>query len=163
MLLGLLLVPVSPALTTAGIYLFKVLVDDVLTPHDYRLFAPVALAYLGLTVAGGLVGFVDEYLTAWVGEKFVMALRVRVFAHLQRVSIGWFERHQLGDVLARLTGDISAIEQLVLTGVNLTLTYAFQAVFFAGTMFVLNWQLTLASFVAAPAFLLLSRGFSRRI
>ena len=79
-----------------------------------------------------------------------MALRVRVFAHLQRVSIGWFERHQLGDVLARLTGDISAIEQLVLTGVNLTLTYAFQAVFFAGTMMVLNWQLTLASFLARP-------------
>jgi ATP-binding cassette, subfamily B, bacterial len=163
MLLSLLLVPVSPALTTASIYLFKVLVDNVLTPHDYRLFVPVALAYLGLTVAGGLVGFVDEYLTAWVGEKFVMSLRIRVFAHLQRVSIGWFERHQLGDVLARLTGDISAIEQLVLTGVNLTLTYAFQAVFFAGTMFVLNWQLTLASLAAAPAFLLLSRTFSRRI
>ena len=44
------------------------LVDDVLTPHDYHLFVPVALAYIGLTVVGGLVSFVDEYLTAWVGE-----------------------------------------------------------------------------------------------
>ncbi len=163
MLLSLLLVPLSPALTTASVYLFKVLVDDVLTPHDYHLFVPVALAYIGLTVVGGLVGFVDEYLTAWVGERFVMSLRIRLFAHLQRLSVGWFERRQLGDILSRLTGDIAAIEQLVLTGVNMTLTYAFQLVFFAGTMFLLNWQLTLTSFIAAPAFLLLSRTFSRRI
>ncbi len=163
MLLSLLLIPISPALATASVYLFKVLVDDVLTPHDYHLFVPVALAYIGLTVAGGLVSFVDEYLTAWVGERFVTLLRVRLFAHLQRLSVGWFERRQLGDVISRLTGDISAIEQLVLTGVNMTLTYTFQLIFFAGTMFFLNWQLTLASFIAAPAFLLLSRAFSRRI
>ena len=163
MLLSLLLVPLSPALTTASVYLFKVLVDDVLTPHDYHLFVPVALAYIGLTVVGGLVSFVDEYLTAWVGEQFVTSLRIRLFAHLQRLSVGWFERRPLGDILSRLTGDIAAIEQLVLTGVNMTLTYAFQLLFFAGTMFLLNWQLTLTSFIAAPAFLLLSRTFSRRI
>ena len=163
MFLSLLLVPVSPALVTASVYLFKVLVDDVLTPHDYHLFVPVALAYVGLTVVGGVVSFVDEYLTAWVGERFVTSLRIRLFAHLQRLSVGWFERRQLGDIISRLTGDIAAIEQLVLTGVNMTLTYTFQLLFFAGTMFLLNWQLTLTSFVAAPAFLLLSRAFSRRI
>ncbi len=163
MVLSLLLVPVSPALTTASVYLFKVLVDDVLTPHDYRLFIPIAGAYLGITVASGLLGFADEYLTAWVGEKFVTGMRMRVFTHLQRLSSAWFDRNPLGDILSRLTGDISAIEQLVLTGVNLTLTYAFQLVFFAGAMFFLNWQLTLASFIAAPGFLLLSRAFSRRI
>ncbi len=163
MLLSLLLVPVPPALTAAGVYLFKVLVDDVLTPHDYRLFVPVAIAYLAITIVSGLVGFADEYLTAWVGERFVTAVRVRLFAHLQRVSVGWFERHQLGDVLTRLTEDVAAIEQLVLTGVNMTLTYAFQVLFFAGTMVLLNWQLTAAAFVTAPAFLLLARTFSRRI
>jgi ATP-binding cassette, subfamily B, bacterial len=163
MLLSLLLIPISPALTTASVYLFKVLVDDVLTPHDYHLFVPVALAYIGLTVAGGLASFADEYLTAWVGERFVTSLRIRLFAHLQKLSVGWFERRQLGDIISRLTGDIAAIEELMLTGVNMTLTYSFQLLFFAGMMFVLNWQLTLASFIAAPAFLLLSRAFSRRI
>jgi len=163
MLLSLLLVPIGPALATGSVYLFKVLVDDVLTPHDYQLFLPIALAYVGFAVVGGLVSFVDEYLTAWVGERFVTSLRVRLFAHLQRLSVGWFERRQVGDLISRLTGDIATIEQLVLTGVNLALTYAFQVVFFAGAMFLLNWHLTLTAFVAAPAFLLLSRGFSRRI
>ena len=48
MLLSLLLVPVGPALATGSVYLFKVLVDDVLTPHDYQLFLPIALAYMGV-------------------------------------------------------------------------------------------------------------------
>ena len=163
MLLSLLLVPIGPALATGSVYLFKVLVDDVLTPHDYQLFLPIALAYVAFAVIGGLVSFIDEYLTAWVGERFVTSLRVRLFAHLQRLSVGWFERRQVGDLISRLTGDIATIEQLVLTGVNLALTYAFQVIFFAGAMFLLNWHLTLTSLIAAPAFLLLSRAFSRRI
>jgi ATP-binding cassette, subfamily B, bacterial len=163
MLLSLLLVPIGPALATGSVYLFKVLVDDVLTPHDYQLFLPIALAYVAFAVVGGLVSFIDEYLTAWVGERFVTSLRVRMFAHLQRLSVGWFERRQVGDLISRLTGDIATIEQLVLTGVNLALTYAFQVFFFAGAMFLLNWHLTLTSLIAAPAFLLLSRAFSRRI
>ncbi|MDT7709975.1 MAG: ATP-binding cassette, subfamily bacterial, partial [Pseudonocardiales bacterium] len=163
MVLSLLLVPVAPLLGTASIYLFKVLVDNVLTPHDYRQFPPIAAAYLGITVLSGLVSFVDEYLSAWVGERFVLTLRVRLFDHLQRLSLGYFESHQLGDVLSRLTGDVGSIEQLVLTGINMALTYGFQVVLFAGAMLYLNWQLALASFVAAPAFLLLARSFSRRI
>jgi ATP-binding cassette, subfamily B, bacterial len=163
MLLSLLLIPVEPALATGSVYLFKVLVDDVLTPHDYQLFLPIALAYVAFAVVGGLVSFIDEYLTAWVGERFVTSLRVRLFAHLQRLSVGWFERRQVGDLISRLTGDIATIEQLVLTGVNLALTYAFQVLFFAGAMFLLNWHLALTSLIAAPAFLLLSRAFSRRI
>ena len=79
MLLSLLLVPIGPALATGSVYLFKVLVDDVLTPHDYQLFLPIALAYVAFAVIGGLVSFIDEYLTAWVGERFVTSLRVRLF------------------------------------------------------------------------------------
>ena len=54
MLLSLLLVPIGPALATGSVYLFKVLVDDVLTPHDYQLFLPIALAYVAFAVIGGL-------------------------------------------------------------------------------------------------------------
>ncbi|RTL62261.1 MAG: ATP-binding cassette domain-containing protein [Pseudonocardiaceae bacterium] len=163
MLLSLLLVAVGPALGTLNIYLFKVLVDDIITPQDFSLFPLVAGAFLAITVVGGLINFGDEYMTAWVGEKFVMGLRQRVFDHMHRLSSGYFETRQLGDLLSRLTGDVSSIEQLMLSGVNMALTYSFQIVFYAGAMFILNWQLTLAALVAAPIFLLIARSFSRRI
>jgi ATP-binding cassette, subfamily B, bacterial len=163
MVLSLLLAAVGPGLATVSIWLFKILVDDVLTPHDYRLFPAVAAAYLGITLLEGLLNFTDQYMSAWVGERFVLNLRVRLFAHMQRLSLGYFEKNQLGDILSRLTGDVGSIESLVLTGVNVALTYTFQIAFYTIAMFYLNWQLALAAFVAAPGFLLLARVFSRRI
>ena len=163
MILSLLLTGAVPAISTASIYLYKVLVDDVLTPHDFRLFPMIAALYLILTVTEGVVSWVDEVLTAWVGERFVLNLRVELFSHLQRLSLGFFERRQLGDVMSRLGGDVSEIETLVLTGVNMALTYAFQILLFTGMLFYLDWRLALAAFVAAPGFLLVARVLSRRI
>jgi ATP-binding cassette, subfamily B, bacterial len=163
MILSLLLTGAVPAISTASIYLYKVLVDDVLTPHDFRLFPMIAALYLILTVTEGVMSWVDEVLTAWVGERFVLNLRVELFSHLQRLSLGFFERRQLGDVMSRLGGDVSEIETLVLTGVNMALTYAFQILLFTGMLFYLDWRLALAAFVAAPGFLLVARVLSRRI
>jgi ABC-type multidrug transport system fused ATPase/permease subunit len=163
MVLSLLLTGAVPALSTASIYLYKVLIDDVLTPHDFRLFPIVAALYLGITVAQGVVTWVDEFLTAWVGERFVLNLRVDLFTHLQRLSLNFFERRQLGDIMSRLGGDVSEIETLVLTGVNMALTYAFQIVMFTGMLLYLDWRLALAALVAVPGFLVIARVLSRRI
>src|SRR5918912_4488155 len=64
----LLFVAVGPALDAAGIWIFKVLVDDVLTPRDFALFPAVAAAYVGIAIVGGMLSFVDDYLCTWVGE-----------------------------------------------------------------------------------------------
>ena len=160
---GFALIAIPPLLAAAGIWLFKVLIDDVLTTRDVARFPLVAAAFVAVTLLEGVVGFVDEYLTAWVGERFVLNLRSRVFRHLQRLSVTFFQKHQLGDILARLTGDVGAIEQLILSGLNQAITYAFQIIFFTGALFVLDWRLAVAALVAAPGFLLLARFFSRRI
>jgi ATP-binding cassette subfamily B protein len=163
MVASLLLTGAVPALSTASIYLYKVLIDDVLTPHDFGPFPLVAALYLGITLVSGVVTWIDEYLTAWVGERFVLGLRVDLFTHLQRLSLGFFERRQLGDIMSRLGGDVGEIETLVLTGVNMALTYVFQIVLFTGMLFYLDWQLALAALVAAPGFLLVARLLSGRI
>ncbi|GAA1330435.1 ABC transporter ATP-binding protein [Pseudonocardia xinjiangensis] len=161
--LGLVLVAVGPLLSAATIYLLKILIDDVLQPHDFHLFPLVAGAYLGLTLVGGIVAFFDEYLAAWVGERFILNLRSRIFGHLHRQSSTFFDRNELGDVLSRLTGDIAAIEQLILSGVGSGLSYVFELVFFVAALFYLDWRLALAALIAAPGFLFVARSFSSRI
>jgi ATP-binding cassette, subfamily B, bacterial len=160
---SLLFVAAGPLLSAATIWLFKILVDDVLTPHSFRHFPALAAAYVGISVLEGVVSFSDQYLSTWVGERFVLNLRSRLFTHLHQQSSQFFERHELGDSLSRLTGDISAIEQLVLSGLAEALTYVFQLVFFTAALFYLSWQMALASLIAAPGFLLIARIFSRRI
>jgi ABC-type multidrug transport system fused ATPase/permease subunit len=123
----------------------------------------VAAAYVGIALVGGLLSFVDDYLCTWVGERFVLTLRTNLFAHLHRMSLGFFERRQLGDLMSRISGDVNAIEQLVLSGVMQVIAHSVKILVFGGLLFYLNWKLALASLIAAPLFALASRYFSTRI
>jgi ABC-type multidrug transport system fused ATPase/permease subunit len=163
LLVGLIFLVLTPALETATIWMFKLVVDDVLVPRDFGPFVWIALAYLGLTLLSGITGFLDEYLATWVGERFLLDMRTSFFRHLQGLSLDFFERRRLGDVISRLTGDIAAIESFVLSGITDALSYALRIVFFAGALFFIQWDLALVSLVVAPFFWLAARHFSRLI
>jgi len=162
LLLALLLITVGLALDAGTIWLFGILVDDVLTPPNPSLFPAVAAGYAGLTVLLGLVTFADQYLTAWMGEGFLHALRMRVFGHLQSLPLRFFERRPIGDTISRLTTDITAIEDLVLTGATGAAQNVLRIILYGGLLFFLNWQLALAALVALPIFALCSRFFAQR-
>ena len=159
----LLFIGVGPAIDAANLWLFKILIDDILTPRNFDLFPTVALAYVLIMVFGGTLNFFDDYLCTWVGERFVLNLRSDLFAHMHRLSMGFFERRQLGDLLSRLSGDVNAIEQLVLSGVMQFVAFTIKLLVYGGLLFFLSWQLTLVSLVTVPLFILASRYFSKRM
>jgi ATP-binding cassette, subfamily B, bacterial len=160
---GVVLVVTAPLLDTATIWLFKLLIDDVLVVRKFAAFGPIALAYVAITIVAAAVEFADGYLAAWIGENFLHRLRTRVFSHLQTLSVNFFDRRPLGDILSRLTGDLSAIETLVLSAVTDTVAQVVKIILFAGVLCYLNWQLALASSVAVPVCWLVARFFSVRI
>ncbi|HEY8581735.1 MAG TPA: ABC transporter ATP-binding protein [Capillimicrobium sp.] len=160
---GLLFVIAVPAIATLEIYLFKLVVDDVLVPQDLAALLPIALAYLGLTILSGLANFGDDYLATWIGERFLLSLRARLFAHVQGLSLDVLDRRRAGDVLSRLTSDVRAIEQFVLTGPGELVGSVARIVFFTVALLLLSWKLALAAIVIAPLFWLVARSFSRLI
>src|SRR5215218_1957694 len=131
----LLFAVLGSALQAATIWMYKVLVDEVLVPRDFGLLLWVVLAYLGLTLAEGVVSFCEEYLSEWVGGRFIVSLRTDLFRHLQGLSLSFFDRRSLGDMLARLSDDIEEIEELMISEMASTLTYRFQFVFFVVPLF----------------------------
>jgi ATP-binding cassette, subfamily B, bacterial len=161
--LSLVLIIVTPLVDAAAILLFQVLVDDVLAPRDFGAFPRVAAAFVGITLLVGVLGFVGAYLGAWIGENFLHRLRTRVFAHVHTLSVSFFDRRRLGDTLSRLTGDVTAIESVVLSGVIGIIANLMKIVVFAGVLFYLDWRLALASLVAVPVFWSAARVFARRI
>ncbi|HKP19553.1 MAG TPA: ABC transporter ATP-binding protein [Gaiellaceae bacterium] len=163
LLLTFVFIVLGPLIDTASIWMFKLVVDKVLVPHDFGPFLWIALAYVGLTLAGGIVGFADSYLMAWVGGRFLVELRTSFFRHLQALSLDFFERRRLGDMLSRLTGDIASIESFVLSGVADAITYVLRIALFAGVLFYLQWDLALVSLVVTPLFWLVAQRFARLI
>jgi ATP-binding cassette, subfamily B, bacterial len=159
----LVLAALGPAIEAATIWMYKVLVDEVLVPREFGLLVWVVLAYLGLSLAEGFVAFFEEYLSEWVGGRFIVRLRTALFGHLQSLSMSFFDRRSLGDMISRLSDDVEEIEELMLSGLTSALAYLFQFVFFMGALFYLEWRLALVSLFVAPLFWLAARHFSRKI
>ncbi|MFF3503530.1 ABC transporter ATP-binding protein [Streptomyces sp. NPDC003247] len=163
MLVIIACVVVSALAETASILLFAELTDNALEAGSLSAFWGPAGAWLGVAVLGALVGYLGNSLATWTAERFVLRLRAGVFGHVQDLPPHFFQRHRQGDLVERLTGDVEAIEQMVVSGVVGTVSAAFSAVFYAAAALYLRWDLALATFVLAPLFLLAARRFSGRI
>jgi ATP-binding cassette subfamily B protein len=159
--LALLLIMLVPVVETAQIWLFKLVVDDVLVPRDFGPFVWIAAAYIGLTLLAGLLTFGDDYVSTWIGERFVLSLRTSVFRHVQTLSLDFFERRRLGDLMTRLTGDVASIENFVLSGVADAIGHSLRIVLFAGALFYLDWRLAIVSLTVAPLFWIVATRFGR--
>lgn len=157
--LGLALLVAVPAIDTLEIYLFKLVVDDVLVPQEVAALVPIALAYLGLALVGAVLSFGDDYVATWVGERFLLDVRAHLYARVQRLSADQLDRRRVGDLLARLTGDVGAIERFLLSALSEGVSAIAKIVFFAGALFLLSWKLALASLIVAPLFYVASRRF----
>jgi ATP-binding cassette subfamily B protein len=160
---GLLLLLLVPAIDALEIYLFKLVVDDVLVPRDLAALLPIAAAYLGLALLGALASFGDEYVATWVGERFLLDLRAKLYAHVQTLGPDQLASRRVGDVLARLTGDVQAIERFLLAALGEGVSAVFRILLFGGALVLLSWKLALAALVVAPLFYVAARSFGRLV
>ncbi len=154
---------VVPLIEIAEIWLFKIVIDEVLVPHRYALLPRVALAYVGLTLLTGLLSFVDDVVSTSLTQRVLIGLRGEVFAHLLRLSPSFYGRRRVGDTISRVTSDTDTIEEFLVSGTQTVVTASLGLIAYTGALFVLDWQLTLVSLTIAPVFWTVSRRFSRRI
>jgi ATP-binding cassette subfamily B protein len=156
-------VVVAALAETASILLFAQLTDHALKAGSLSAFWEPAGAWLGVAVIGAIVGYLGNSLAVWTAERFVLRLRASVFRHVQDLPPDFFQKHRQGDLVERLTGDVEAIEQMVVSGVVGTVSAAFSAVFYATAALWLRWDLALVTFLLAPLFLVAARRFAGRI
>jgi ATP-binding cassette subfamily B protein len=156
-------VVVSALAETAAILLFAELTDNALKAGSLAAFWGPAGAWLAVAVLGALVGYAGNSAATWTAERFVLRLRADVFRHVQDLPPHFFQKHRQGDLVERLTGDVEAIEQLVVSGVVGTVSAVFSALFYSAAALWLRWDLALLTFFLAPLFLLAARRFADRI
>jgi ABC-type multidrug transport system fused ATPase/permease subunit len=131
-------------------YLAKLAVDDGIRQQDFNALTWVVVAFLGAGVASLLTAAAQTYFTGWTGERILADLRNRLFRHLQRLSLGYYERNRAGVIISRLTNDVDALDQLVTDGVT---TLVQSTLFLFGTaiiLFFLDWRLALATLTVMP-------------
>lgn len=156
----LLCAVVAAIAETITVLLFAELTDSALQKGSVSAFWKPAGQWLAVAVIGAVVGYLGHSLAAWVAERFVLRLRARVFSHLQTLPPHFYQRNRRGDLVERLTGDVEAIEALVVSGIVGAASALFSTLFYAAAALWLRWDLALATFVMVPLFWFTTRRFA---
>jgi len=103
------------------------------------------------------------YIRHALGERFILDLRVRLYAYLQRLSLSFFERTSTGELMSRVTNDVNALEHFVTHGSALTIVDLLRLVGAAVVLFLLDWRLALAVLLPVPVLAVALRYFNTRV
>jgi ABC-type multidrug transport system fused ATPase/permease subunit len=140
----------ATATALAPPFLSKYALDDGIRRHDLAALWWIVGAFLVAGLLNWAMSYAQTYLTGWVGERILADLRTRLFNHLQRLSLGFFERNRAGVIISRLTNDVEAIDQLVTDGVTSLVQNTLTLLGTAILLFILDWRLALATLLVIP-------------
>ena len=141
---------------------FSFLIDKALIPKDKQMLVFVLAALAVGVVVAGVVGIGRDRLYAQLASNVIADLRMRLFDHLQTLSIGFFSRTQLGDILTRFSGDLVAVETAFASALAWAVAPALDICVFTVLLFVLDWRLALVAMLVWPVALLGPRRFAPR-
>jgi len=152
-------------MSTLGLLLGPVIVrygiDSGIDMKDTTTLRNAVIAYIVVVALAYLAARQQYIFINRAGEGFLRALRVRTFDHIQRQSLGFFDRYQSGVLISRMTADIESMAELVQWG----LLQFVAAVFLIGLslilMLSLSWQLTIAALLVMPVIIIAARKFQR--
>lgn len=154
MLGALMLLALTESLLLIGPYLVKIAIDDGIIPKDFAVLLWVGLGYLGSLALGVVASGIRVRYVGRLGQLLIYQLRLRVFAHLQRLSLDFFTGEKAGRLLTRMTSDIEALAGLLQTGLVNLIAQMLKLIFITGILLSFNVKLTLILlFVAAPVML----------
>ena len=134
---------------------------EVHTQLGVIIFSCTMLVVLGLLSA--LLSYVQLFLASFVGQNLTARLRKQLFAHLERLSLDWHGKQKKGDLVQRVTGNISDIEKLVTDGLVDLLAGFLTIIGVIAVMILSNWQFTLLSIVIVPALAVVVLGYTKGI
>jgi ABC-type multidrug transport system fused ATPase/permease subunit len=140
----------ATATSLAPPFLAKYAVDDGIRQHDLAKLWWIVGAFVLAGLLNWGMSYVQTYLTGWVGERILADLRIGLFRHLQRLSLGFYERTRAGVIISRLTNDVEAIDQLVTDGVTSLVQNTLTLLGTAILLFILDWRLALATLAVIP-------------
>jgi ABC-type multidrug transport system fused ATPase/permease subunit len=141
----------------------KEIIDEVITTLNLKYLGVLIAALVGAYALSQLVQIGDNYIRHALGEKFIFDLRVRLYAYLQKMSLSFFERTSTGELMSRVTNDLSALEHFVTHGSALTAVDLIRLIGGSIILFILDWRLAALVLIPVPVLAVALRHYNTRI
>lgn len=160
---ALLAIVIGSVLGLAGPYALQFLIDAVFQQNNPQLLNQITLILMGIFALQSVFYFIRAYLLTFVGERVMADLRLSLFNHLQDLSLSFFNERRTGELVSRVTNDVSTVRSIVTSDLSTTVSQVLT--FFGALVLILvtNWRLTLFMFLLIPAVMLIAILFGRRL
>lgn len=144
-------------------WIIKDVIDKVLAAKDMVTLNLIAAGIIVLFLLRGVFYYGQTYLMSYIGQLVVNDIREKVYRHLQRLSLAYFERHQTGTIMSYITNDVAALQNALVQNVIELVTEAMVLIGSMGAMFVLDWKLSLLTFITLPLVAQAMNVFGRKL
>jgi ATP-binding cassette subfamily B protein len=159
----LVLTVIDALLVVATPLLLARLIDDGVEQGDRQVVVILALIVAGLAILDAGLALVLRWYSARIGEGLIYDLRREVFDHVQRMPLAFFVRTQTGALISRLNNDVIGAQQAFTTTLSSVVANVISVIVVTIAMLALSWQITLASLVLLPVFLVPARYVGRHL
>ena len=181
LLIILMAMLVQTAMSVAGPWPLKIILDNVVGSHklapwlgDFlrpilsggskmQIAAAAAIAVVLIAVLGAIASYIANYYTTGVGQWVANDLRLRTYHHLQQLSLSYYDKHQTGTLLSTITSDVQTIQGFASSSTLGIVVDTFTIVAMLFIMFRLNWDFTLIALAVTPFMLLLVSRFKKAV
>ncbi len=168
------------AMSLLGPWPLKIIIDSVVghhalphwlewikdLPFETNKMAIAGAAAIGLiliALIGGIAGYIDNYYTESVAQYVANDLRQKVYHHLQRLALSYYDSHQIGNILSTITSDVSTIQGFASSALLSILIDGLTILGMLGLMFYMNWDFALVAVAVTPLLLLFVARFKRAV
>jgi ABC-type multidrug transport system fused ATPase/permease subunit len=134
-------------------YLAGVAIDDGIHAGDTSVLTLILIAFIAAALLNWGATYVQTLLLNWVGQRALQDLRVELFEHMQRLSIGFYSRNKTGVLISRITNDVQALDQLVTEGIQTLFSATLTLIGTAVILVLLDPSLALVTFLTFPVLL----------
>lgn len=144
-------------------WIIRDIVDDVLTAKNMMALNLIAVAILLIFFVRGVFTFGHSYLMSYIGNRVIIDIRMRVYAHLQRLSLSYFDRRKTGSLMSKLTNDVNALQTAIVDNIVDIVKESVILIGSIAAMVWLHWKLTLLCLVIVPLVSTTIRYFGKKI
>lgn len=137
-------------ITSLMAFLVKPVLDDIFIEKKMASLAVLPVLIIVLYVIKGIFAYGQTYLMSYVGERIVARLREDLYAHLQRLSLSFFDRTPTGLLMSRILNDVTLVQGAVSSAVTGILKDAFTIVGLLGVIFYRDWRLACLAILVLP-------------
>ncbi len=149
--------------TAAMAYMVKPVLDDIFMDKNRTVLMLVPVVVIGLYAIKGACAYGQTYLMQWVGQRIVTQYRIDLYAHLQRLSLSYFDHMPTGELMSRITNDVNQIQGAVSSVVTGLLRDAFTIVGLVGVIVYRDWFLSIFALLVFPICMIPLVKFGRRL